>query len=172
MDITPLNLVMVEGNKQKEYKENFSKNYSKALKELSYNPLTRREILKKTGIKISEQALIKNYLNPMIEKREIGSFKESDKYKPKRSKVYLGTSSLEPSSVNTLVEIHQKNIHLYGLNRLAVLDIEPSQTTAGTVWKKGANNFSPSGEKTWWRFRRTKPSFSLRCNRYHCASRW
>jgi len=84
MFISPLNLVMVEGNKQKEYKENFINNYSKILKELSYNPLTRREILKKTGIKISEQALIKNYLNPMIEKREIGSFKESDKYKGNR----------------------------------------------------------------------------------------
>src|SRR3989344_8468644 len=81
MDINHLNLIMVEQNKQKEYRENFNRNYSEILKRLSYKPLTRREILKETGIKISKQALIKNYLKPMFDKKEIGFLDKSKKNK-------------------------------------------------------------------------------------------
>ena len=81
MFISPLNLVMVEQNKQREYKENFSKNYSEILKKLNQKPLTRREIFKETGIKISEQALIKNYLKPMFEKKEIGFLEDIREHK-------------------------------------------------------------------------------------------
>ena len=39
MDINHLNLIMVEQNKQKEYRENFNRNYSEILKRLLLNTL-------------------------------------------------------------------------------------------------------------------------------------
>jgi hypothetical protein len=58
--------------------------YKKILEWIKADPLCRREIedkLEFKGLKIYENALIKDYLNQMVEKREIGSLSKSFEHK-------------------------------------------------------------------------------------------
>lgn len=69
---------------RKERLENRERRYKNILEWIKITPLCRKEIenrLESDGLEIDETALIKDYLNQMIEKREIGSLSKSFEHK-------------------------------------------------------------------------------------------